>query len=255
MDWKSWLDIALPFVKSIVLALVVLIVGWQLIKRLNVWIGRAIDRCKMDVSLKPFFASLIAAALKVLLVITVIGILGIDTTSFAAVIAAVGFAVGMAFQGSLSNFAGGVLILTLRPFRVGDYIETGSFAGTVQAIGILYTEIATPDNRVIFIPNGNLSNAPITNHSVKDNRRIELKFKVSATSDSSLVIAALSEAVKSHEKVMSQPEPLIRISEIAGNAVVYTVQIWVKSDAYAAVQYDVLETVKAKFDELKISLV
>src|SRR5690554_2907380 len=160
----------LPFVRSLALALVVLLVGLFIIKKITQILAKQIDKSKLDTTLKPFLLSLAGAILKILLVLSVISILGIDTTSFVAVIAAAGFAIGLAFQGSLSNFAGGILLLIFRPFKVGDFVEAGGHSGSVEAINILTTTLTTPDNKVIFIPNGTLSNSSIVNYSIKETR-------------------------------------------------------------------------------------
>ena len=164
-------SMVIPFVKNVALAIVVLLVGLAVIRRIGAFVGKQVERSKMDDTLKPFMMSLVEGILKVLLVISVIGILGVDIASFVAILAAAGFAVGLAFQGSLSNFAGGILLLIVRPIKVGDYIEANGFSGTVEAIHILNTTLKTPDNKVIYIPNGQLSNASITNYSVKEPSR------------------------------------------------------------------------------------
>src|SRR5690625_1245013 len=170
MDWldTAIIDSAIDVVKNIAFALIVFLVGWLMIKWMMKWVEKKIEHSKMDVSLKPFISGIVGAGLKVLLILSVISILGIPASSFVAVIAAAGFAIGLAFQGSLANFAGGVLLLTLRPFRVGDTIEGGGFSGKVRAIQILYTILSAEDGKVIYIPNGSLSNAGIVNLSQQD---------------------------------------------------------------------------------------
>ncbi|WP_240940977.1 mechanosensitive ion channel domain-containing protein [Paenibacillus sp. HB172176] len=251
MDWTNHI---VPIVEKIALAIVVLLVGWSVIKWTSSWVGAKIERSKMDDNLKPFLTTMISACLKVLLVLSVIRIVGIDTTSFVAVIAAAGFAIGLAFQGSLSNFAGGVLLLTLRPFKNGDYIEAAGYSGTVKAIQILYTELNTPDNKVIFIPNGSLSNEGITNYSVRDTRRVDFKFGIGYEQDFRRAIRLLDEIVRQHELVLQDPEPFVRMSEQADSAIIITVRAWTQSADYWTVYHDIMEIVKERFDEENISI-
>lgn len=250
----EWMDLALPIIKNIALAIIVLIIGLIVIKVITNIIGNAIERSKTDDTLKPFLVSLSGAILKILLIVTIVTVLGVDTTSFVAIIAAAGFAIGLAFQGSLANFAGGILLLSLRPFKVGDYIEGGGFSGTVKAIQILYTELVTPDNKVIFIPNGNLSNSGIVNYSANDTRRVDFKFGTGYEADTNHVLATLNDVVQKNSLVLQDPEPFIRLSEHGDSAVFYAVRVWVNSENYWTVHFDILEEVKKRFDEEKISI-
>lgn len=245
---------AIGMVQSLLLALVSLIVGLTAIRWASSKLELLFRRSKLDETLVPFLTSLASASLKVLLLISIISILGIDTTSLVAVIAAAGFAVGLAFQGSLSNFAGGILLLTLRPFKVGDYIEAEGYDGTVECIKVLYTEIVTLDNKVIYLPNGNLSNSNITNYSIKDTRRLSLNFGVGYESDADRVISILRDIVTNHPLTLSDPEPFIRMSEHGDSALVFTVRAWTKSEDLWTVHFDLIEQVKKRFDEEGISI-
>lgn len=248
----EWMEVALPIIKNIALAIIVLIVGLIVIKAITNIIGKRIERSKTDDTLKPFLVSLIGTILKVLLILSIIKILGVDITSFVAIIAAAGFAIGLAFQGSLANFAGGVLLLTLRPFRVGDYVEGAGYSGTVKGIQILYTELITPDNKVIYIPNGILSNAGIVNYSVNDTRRVDFQFRTGYESDTNHVLETLNDVVQKHSLILQDPDPFVRLSEQGESAVVYTVRVWVNAEDYWTVHFDILEEVKKRFDEEKI---
>ncbi|MDD3298666.1 MAG: mechanosensitive ion channel, partial [Firmicutes bacterium] len=192
--------------------------------------------------------------LKALLVVAIISILGIETTSFVALFGAAGLAVGLAFQGSLSNFAGGVLILVTKPFKVGDYIEANGHSGTVEAIQILYTDLVTVDNKVIRIPNGSLSNASITNYSEKDTRRVDFQFGAGYEADPAKVVRVLTDIVANHPQALKEPEPFVRMSEHGDSAVIYTVRVWVKAADYWTVHFDVIEKVKQRFDEEGLSI-
>jgi len=162
--------------------------------------------------------------------------------------------VGLAFQGTLSNFAGGMLIHFSKPFRVGDYIESNGYSGTVQAIQLLYTELATIDNKVVRLPNGTLSNTNIINYTDKPTRRVDLVLSANYEADSAKVIKALFEIIDSHELIMKEPEPFVRLSEYSDSSINYTVRVWVKTEDYWTVYYDILGSVKEKFDEYGISI-
>lgn len=247
-------SVIIPGISKLAFAVVVLVVGiivikWG-VKRLKV----LFDKSKMDVSLKPFMLSLIDALLKIFLLVSVVDILGVETSSFVAVLASAGLAIGLAFQGSLSNIAGGVLLLTTKPFAVGNFIEVNGHSGTVQAIKILQTEIVTPDNKVIFIPNGSLANSSIVNYSKKATRRVDFRFGVSYKANNSEVISVLKDVVGRQTLVLKDPEPFVRMSEHGESAVMYTVRVWVNSQDYWEVYFNVIEEVKKNFDEKDISI-
>ena len=250
----DYLNLALPVVKSIISAIAVFVIGLFIIEWILKRVSRIVDNNKLDPTLKPFIKSVISAVLKVLLIVATINILGIETTSFVALFGAAGFAVGLAFQGSLSNFAGGVLILVTKPFKVGDYIEASGHSGSVEAIRILYTDLVTVDNKVIRIPNGSLSNASITNFSEKSTRRLDLSFSAGYKDDASKVIRVLSEIAMDHPLVLNEPAPFVRMSELGASAVKYSVRLWVKTSDYWAVNFDVLEQAKKRFDEEGLSI-
>lgn len=250
----KFIEYAVPVVKNIAFAIVVLVVGLLIIKLVNKKVGKLVDKKKIDPTLRPFIKSLISVALKVLLIVSIISILGIETTSFVALFGAAGLAVGLAFQGSLSNFAGGVLLIVTKPFRVGDFVEADGYSGTVEAIQILYTELVTPDNKVIRIPNGSLSNQSIINYSEKEVRRVDFKFGVGYETESKKVIGVLTEIAADHPLVLTEPNPFIRMSEHADSAVVYTVRVWAKAENYWTVYFDVIEKVKQRFDEENLNI-
>jgi small conductance mechanosensitive channel len=250
----EFISIVLPIIESIVFAIVVLVVGLLLIKWITKLVGEMIDKKGIDATLKPFVKSLLSAVLKVLLIVAIIGILGIETTSFVAILGTAGLAVGLAFQGSLSNFAGGVLLLVAKPFKVGDYIESTGHSGTVEAIQLLYTDLVTVDNKVIRIPNGSLSNASVINYSEKDTRRVDFQFSAGYEADYKQVLCVLSDIITNHPQTLKEPEPFVRLSEYADSAVIYTVRVWVNAADYWAVYFDVMEKVKQRFDEEGISI-
>ena len=181
-------------------------------------------------------------------------ILGIPTTSFVTALASCGVAIGLALQGALGNLAGGIMILVFKPFRVGDYITTASSSGTVSNITIMYTMLKTPDNKVITIPNGTLTNSVIENYSASDERRVDLVFTTSYDCDIDKVKTVLLDAVKKHERILKNPEPFARLTKHGDSALEYTVRVWCKAADYWDVNFDLIETVKKDFDANGISI-
>jgi len=250
----DYVTLVLPIAKSIAFAILVLIIGMFMIKWITTRTEKLVSKKNIDATLKPFIMSVTNVGLKIILAVIVISILGIDTTSFVAIFASAGLAIGLAFQGSLSNFAGGVLLLITRPIKVGDYIEANGYGGTVEAIQILYTQLTTVDNKVVHIPNGSLSNTSIINYSAKDTRRVDFQFSASYDADCEKVINTLSDIVNNHPQIMKSPETFVRMSEHGDNAVIYTVRVWVKAADYWTVHFDVIESVKKRFDAEHISI-
>lgn len=244
----------IPFVKTIALALIVLMVGIVIVKRIIKLTTKKINYSEIDQTVKPFLASLLKWTLYTLLTVSVISILGVPMSSFITVLASAGFAIGLAFQGSLSNFAGGILLLIVRPIRVGDYIEASGHSGTVEVIDILNTTLRTIDNKVVYIPNGDLSNSSIVNYSVKDTRRVDLVFGVSYEEDADHVKEVLTDIVSTHPLIFKDPKAFIRMSNHGDNAVEFTIRVWVKSEDYWDVYFDLIETVKKRFDQEMISI-
>ena len=242
------------FLINLGFGLLVLIIGLIVIKYLKDILTALISKSKLDVTLKPFIVSLTGVVLKLILIMIVISILGIDASSFIALLASFGFAIGLAFQGSLSNFAGGILLLTVRPFKVGDYVEVNGLAGVVEAIQILYTSLVTPDNKVVFIPNGALANSNMINYSAKELRRIDLRFSVDYKADHDLVVDTLEKIAKKHPMVKKDPQPLVRMFEHGTNSIIYNFRVWVDNANYWPVYYDMNEKVKEEFDKLGISI-
>lgn len=244
----------LPFAKSLILAAIVWLVGREVIRNLTRILERRINRSKVDDTLKPFIASIVSNSLKVLLAISVIGILGIETTSFAAIIGAAGLAIGLAFQGSLSNFAGGVLLLVTRPIDVGDYIEADGYSGTVEAIDILNTRLKTPDNKIVYMPNSNLSDTNITNYSVEATRRVDWTIGVDYEEDIEEVKRVLREVVEAHPDILEDPAVFVRLTDHGDSSLNFTVRAWVLAENFWPVKYDILEEVKKRFDKEDISM-
>lgn len=235
-------------------ALLVLVAGLVIIKYVSKWVKKLILNSRMDNTLKPFINSVISVSLKVILGVTVVSILGIDTSSFIALLASFGFAIGLAFQGSLSNFAGGILLLTVKPFKIGDYVEVNGLGGTVDSIRILYTSLVTIDNKMVFIPNGELANSNMINYTAKQTRRVDLKFTVDYKTDHETVMEILSKIANKHSLVKQDPEPFIRMFEHSESSIVYVFRVWVDLENYWPVYYDMIEMVKQEFDKKQISI-
>lgn len=244
----------IPIAKSLTFALLVGIIGNFIINKFIQRLEKRFLKVKVDETLTPFILSLSKIILKILLILSIIKIIGVDTSSFVALLASAGFAIGLAFQGSLSNFSGGVLLLTIRPFKVGDYIESGSYAGFVRAIKVLYTEILTPDNKVIFIPNGGLANTSIVNYTAMERRRVDFKISVSYGEKVDKVKKILKDIVDNHEKVLKDPEPVIRVIEHGKDSIVFALRVWALTEEYWDVYFDVMEIVKEMFDKEKIEI-
>lgn len=244
----------IPYGIKLIVSLLVLFVGLAVIKKIMKILEKHFNRMRIDETLKPFILSLIRISLKVLLVLSVVAKLGVETSSFVAVLGAASFAIGLAFQGSLSNFAGGLLLLIIRPIKVGDFVDVKGHKGTVEAIDILNTTLITVDNKVIYIPNGDLSNSTIVNYSVKDTRRVDLVFEVGYDDDIDKVKRVLTDIVKSHPKVLRNPEAFIRLSGHGDNALEFTIRAWTKAEDYWDVYFDIIETVKKRFDREQISI-
>lgn len=239
---------------KLILAIVIFLVGMKIIKYLVIGVEKALKKSKIDSSLESFILSLTKVVFKILLFITVISIVGVETTSFVAMIGSAGLAVGLALQGSLANFAGGVLILVLKPFKIGDYIEAAGYAGTVKEIQVFYTVLKTPDNRIIVIPNGSLSNSSAVNYSVMDTRRVDLIFGVGYEEDINKVKEVLNGIAQEHKLVLKDPEPFIRVGEHGESSVNFIMRVWCNSEDYWTVYYDLIEIAKIKFDEKDINI-
>ncbi len=254
MDVDVLRNLILAYAGRIVLAGVVLLVGWYLIKQLVVYVQKRLEKSSLDASLNAFLTSLIKAALLIILIITVASMVGLEVTSLIAVLAAASFAVGLALQGSLANFAGGVLLLLLKPFRVGDYIEAVGYAGTVQEIQIFYTVLHSPDNKKIIIPNANLSNNSTVNYTANETRRIDFKFGVGYGDDLQKVKEVLLGLAQEHPLIFSDPPPQVVLGEHGDSAIIFLFRVWCKTADYWSIYFELQEKVKLRFDEAGINI-
>lgn len=235
-------------------ALIVLIAGWIFIGILSSLFGRMMDKRKVDESLKPFVKSLVSVLLKVLLLITVAGMVGIEMTSFIAIIGAAGLAIGLALQGSLANFAGGVLILLFKPFKVGDFIEAQGMSGKVSEIQIFNTVLKTPDNKTIIMPNGPLASSNLVNFSTEPTRRVDFVFGIGYDSNIDKAKKVLQELIDADTRILDDPASAMMVSELADSSVNITVRVWAKTADYWGVYFDMLENVKKSFDKARINI-
>lgn len=251
--WNMAIDLVMTYVPKVLLALIVLLLGLWLINRVLRIMDRALEQAEMDISLAQFLHSLAGMVLKVLLLISVASMIGIATTSFVAVLGAAGLAIGLALQGSLANFAGGVLILLFKPYRVGDFIETQGVSGTVREIQIFSTLIHTPDNKVIIVPNGKLSNDVIINYSKASKRRIEIVVGIGYDDSIDTARRLIQELIDGDKRIDRDPEPLIVVSELADHSVNLTVRVWVDAENLWTVRFQLIEAVKNSFDANGVS--
>ena len=239
--------------EKIIVAIIVFIVGKLLIKLINRLLKRLLSRKNVDEGVKTFLFSLTNILLTILLIISVIGALGVNTTSFASLLASAGVAIGMALSGNLQNFAGGLIILLFKPYRIGDFIEVQNVSGTVKEIQILNTIIVTTDNKVIYIPNGALSSGTIVNYSKMELRRVDFVFGVDYGTDFSYVKSVIQELIDEDARILKDPAPLIALTELAASSVNVALKVWVKNADYWGVYFDVNKKVYERFNEKNIS--
>ena len=238
----------------ILAALIIFIIGKLIVSWINRLFAKMLEKRKVDASIQSFLKSIVNITLLVLLFLAVIGKLGIELTSFAALLASAGVAIGMALSGNLSNFAGGVIILIFRPYKVGDYIEASTGAsGTVTDIQIFHTVLTTPDNRIVFAPNGAMSGAVVTNYSRKDTRRVDFSFGVEYGTDFELAKSTIMEVISKDSRILKDPAPFIELGALAESSVNITVRVWVNAADYWGVNFDMNKNVYATFNEKGIS--
>jgi small conductance mechanosensitive channel len=235
-------------------ALLIFFVGKKLASWASVLATKMMERAKVEVTLTKFFANVIYGFLLVVVVLAALSNIGIETTSFVAVLGAAGLAVGLAFKDTFANVGAGVLLIVFRPFKVGDFISAAGESGTVEEINLFSTFVRTGDNKLIIIPNGRIVGANITNFSTKPTRRVDLKFGVSYGDDLRLVKQTLREILDADERVLKDPEPFVAVSELADSSVNFVVRAWVNSGDYWAVYFDTTEKVKLTFDEKGITI-
>jgi small conductance mechanosensitive channel len=247
-------DVLLQYGPTLVGALVVLFLGLWIIRIVTRAFGRIMDKRNIEESLKPFLRSLISVLLKVLLFISVLGMLDVEMTSFIAILGAAGLAIGLALSGTLQNFAGGVLILLLKPYKVGDFIEANGFTGTVSEIQIFTTILKTPDNKTVLLPNGSLVNASLTNFSTQATRRVEWTFGIAYGEKVEKAEDIIHKLIKADERVLTDPAPFSGLSAMADSSVNIVVRVWVNSADYWGVFFDLNRNVYDAFNKEGINI-
>lgn len=246
-------DLIFKFGPKLIIACIMLYVGFRLIRFLTKRIGKMFEKRNLDVSLRPFLLSVVSIGLKILLILTVIGYLGVEMTQFTAIIASAGVAIGLALSGTLQNVAGGVVLLVLRPFRVGDYISAMGYEGTVKSILIFHTTLITVDNKVVTLPNGALSSGSMVNYSRMDTRRIDLNFKLAHGVDLNAVSAAIIAIAKEDKRIFTDPLPIV-IPTISDLSVLIDLRFWCKNADYWDILADMNKNVYNYLVREKIAL-
>ncbi len=247
-------ELVTVFGVKILAALAIFIIGRWVVKYISNLIRRVMKSRNVDPMLTKFVANLAYMALLTFVILAALGMLGIQTTSFIAVLGAAGLAIGLALQGSLANFAAGVLMIIFRPFKVGDYIEGAGTAGVVEEMQIFTTMLATPDNKTVIIPNAKLSANNIVNYSTKGTRRADMVFGIGYEDDIDKARDVIADILANDERVMQDPPVQIAVSELADSSVNFVVRAWVKSGDYWGVVFNATENVKKKFDAEGISI-
>lgn len=258
MDWEylgnTLRDFALTSGARIIAAILVLVVGFKLTNVIAKRFGKMKALQKADPSATGFIKSFVTIIIKTLLIVSAIAILGVPMSSIVAVVASAGVAVGLAVQGALSNLAGGLMLLLFKPFKVGDYITSGDSSGTVRTIGVFYTEVVTLDNKVITLPNGNLTNSVIVNYTAQDLRRVDITAPASYSNDIDKVKETLLALAKATPKALGEPAPAVVLSNYSGSSIDYTVRVWCKTEDYWDVYFELNDKIKKVFDAVGIEI-
>lgn len=247
--WDKFMDFLIRGGEKIIIAILVLVVGKFLISLIKRLVRGFLNKRKVEPGVKSFLMSLVNILLLTLLIVSVVSTLGINTTSFAALIASAGVAIGMAFSGNLQNFAGGVIVLLFKPFRVGDFIDCQGVSGTVREIQIFHTVITTPDNKEIFIPNGSLSSGVITNVNSQSTRRVQWVIGVEYGENYLEVEAAIRDILASDERILKSPEPFVALNELADSSVNFVVRGWVVTSDYWGVYFETNRKIYEEFNK------
>ena len=240
---------------DIIGAIAILIVGWMASK----WVHRAVTKAlgrseKVDAMLGSFFASLAKYLVLIFTGLMVLSQFGVQTASLIAVLGAAGLAIGLALQGTLSNVAAGVMILIFRPFKIGDYVEAGGQAGTIQAVTLFITEMVTPQNVQIIVPNSQIWGSSVVNYSFHDTRRLDLALGISYEDNIEMAVQAINQTIGADARVLKDPEPLVAVSELADSSVNFVIRVWCEASDYWALKFDMTRALKEKMDSEGISI-
>ena len=251
---EKYIDILVQYGVQVIAALIILALGLWLANRIKSFLITTLNRQEVDPTLVGFFSSILHGALIVFIVTAAISRLGVQTSSIVAVIGAAGLAVGLALQGSLSNFASGVLLIIFKPFVTGNFIKAGGEAGTVVEIGILSTELVTPDNVKIIIPNSQVMSGSINNFSAHSTRRVDMVLGVSYGDDLEKVKQIIHKLLAADERVLEDPEPIVAVSNLGDSSVDFVVRPWVQTDDYWAFKYEFIQSMKEACDDEGVSI-
>ena len=254
IDIEKWLELAFGYGLKILGAIAIWIIGSWVIKKLLKTTRKLMSKRDYDESLQEFLLNLLVWTLKIVLIVVVLGTAGLETTSFAAILAAAGLAIGLALQGALGNFAGGVLIMIFKPIKIGDLIEAQGEIGVVKEIEIFTTKLIGLSNKEIIIPNGSLSNGNIINYTTEGTRRVDLTIGVSYDADIKETKNILMQVLTAHPKVLKSPEPTVNVSELADSSVNFAVRPWCNAEHYWDVYFDITENVKEALDAAGIEI-
>ena len=239
----------IPWAINIGMALLIYIVGKIVVGVLIRVLGTLLEKAKYDTMLVSFIKAIANSVLMLFVIVASLNELGVDTTSLVALLGAAGLAIGLSLQGSLQNFAAGVMLLVFKPFRAGDFIEAGGATGVVEGISIFTTQIKTGDNKSVIVPNGSIYGGNITNYSAKPTRRVDMTFGISYDSDLRKAKAILEEMMGADERILKDPAPVVAVAALADSSVNFVCRPWVNSPDYWAVFWDMQEKVKLRFDE------
>jgi len=258
MDLQTIMDqgvsLGVQYLPKVLLAIITLIIGFKISNWLGKLIVKVMKKKKVEATVRSFLSAIVVIMFKVLVVISVASMIGIATTSFIAVLGAAGLAIGLALQGSLANFAGGVLIAMFKPFVVGDFIDAQGYQGVVEKVSIFNTVLKTTDNQKVIIPNGPLSNGPIKNVTANPTRRVDMVFGIGYDDDIKKAQSVMLDIISKTKNVLKDPAPVVRVSELADSSVNFVVRPWTKTENYWGVFFDIQEAVKTRFDREGISI-
>ena len=239
---------------KLVIGLFVLFILFKIINVISKKFKKRMEKKNKDKTITSVIYQILRKGLKILAILVFLGYVGIDTAGIGTVIASLGVGIGLALQGSLSNFAGGIVILILRPFKIDDYIEAQGEGGTVENIGIFYTTLVTPDNKIVMIPNGTLANGTMTNYSAKELRRVDFNFSISYDADVEKAKRVIWDVIINTKNVLDEPSPFVRLKEYGSSAVDITTRVWVKNADYWTVYFDMMESIKEEFAKANIEI-
>ena len=244
----------MAFSMKVVVCILLLFIGLKLINIICNKVNKIMVKSKVEPTLNQFLCSIFKIVLKILLVLSILSTLDVKVISFVAILGAASFAIGMALQGSLANFAAGVIIIILKPFKVGDFVQISGLSGTVSSIQIFSTILKTPDNLTIILPNGPIISSNIINYSIEENRRVDFVFGVDYSTDLKFAKKIITEVVENHKLVLKDPGVFVAVGELADSSVNFTVRVWVKSEDYWTVHFEIIEAMKLKLDTENIGI-